>query len=453
MARNVESSLCLCLTVLFALAVSAARSADDTGSEAKEPLREWSDTTGTFQIDATFVSYDDGQVKLRRFDGKVIEVDISRLSRKDRDYVRKAVVKTKSATSKPSPTPDSTTPAKPPSKKVGPPDPNCPVCHGLGIAPREKLPVYIHVERSRPPKPSLSLGCRFCPECQAGKDNRLLEDQEAERLKTAGERHREWENRLQVSLVRVENHALVVHAQLSVAEARRVAEALEALTAHLQQQTGSMLLSNRRPATDDMIILANPRTYERLIDYFEENEKHISTNWDLMRRVAGASIRRVSFFRRSEFGTPMEDIAVHISATNQMQIATHYKSPDWLNQGFGAYCEFAVLRKNLMHGLSAQSIGMLRMDGNWDVQLRRIAAAGGLLSWEEMFKTELAVYKPVHYFQSKSMVTFLMRNPDRFLKMVELFSGGAKAAEALADAYDTSVEELEKDYRRWMGVR
>ena len=281
----------------------------------------------------------------------------------------------------------------------------------------------------------------------------MLESLEQERLKTAGERHRQWEERLQMKLTRIENHAVVIHAQMSSVEARRVAEALEAMTSHLQQHTGSMLLTNRRPATDDMLLLADQTSYQLALDDIKERETRIKANWELLQRVVGASLHRISVIRKPDSRLPLEHIAVHISAGCQMQLATSYRAPDWLSQGFGAYCEYTVLRRNLMHGIAPQSAGTLRMDANWDVQLRRLAALGGLRSWEEMFTTDLAVYEPVHYFEAKSIVTFLLREPEKFLRFVELLAGKSKDADALVEAYEKPLEELESDYRRWLGLR
>ena len=46
-------------------------------------LRTWTDSTGEFTIEAEFVALTDGQVKLRRKDGKVLTLPLSRLSEQD----------------------------------------------------------------------------------------------------------------------------------------------------------------------------------------------------------------------------------------------------------------------------------------------------------------------------------------------------------------------------------
>ena len=49
--------------------------------------REWSDSTGQFKIEAELVDVRDGTVRLRREDGTVISVEISRLGEADRRYL------------------------------------------------------------------------------------------------------------------------------------------------------------------------------------------------------------------------------------------------------------------------------------------------------------------------------------------------------------------------------
>ena len=49
--------------------------------------REWTDRTGKFSIEAEFVGLADGRVKLKRADGKAIELPINRLSEADRRYI------------------------------------------------------------------------------------------------------------------------------------------------------------------------------------------------------------------------------------------------------------------------------------------------------------------------------------------------------------------------------
>jgi len=50
--------------------------------------RTWSDSTGKFKINATFVAVEDGKVKLKRTDGTSVSLPLTRLSAADQAYVR-----------------------------------------------------------------------------------------------------------------------------------------------------------------------------------------------------------------------------------------------------------------------------------------------------------------------------------------------------------------------------
>mgnify|MGYP003826913203 CR=1 FL=1 len=50
--------------------------------------REWTDSTGTYTIDADFVSLIDSRVSLRSLDGRLIRLSLEKLSQTDQQYVR-----------------------------------------------------------------------------------------------------------------------------------------------------------------------------------------------------------------------------------------------------------------------------------------------------------------------------------------------------------------------------
>lgn len=52
-------------------------------------VREWKDKSGKFSLRAELVDVDDGQVKLKRVDGKIVNVVTNRLSASDQAYVRR----------------------------------------------------------------------------------------------------------------------------------------------------------------------------------------------------------------------------------------------------------------------------------------------------------------------------------------------------------------------------
>jgi hypothetical protein len=69
--------------------------ADDTESNEAQPeengksstTRTWTDATGAFSVDAAFAGVEDGKVKLKRADGKIVAVPLDRLSQEDQDFI------------------------------------------------------------------------------------------------------------------------------------------------------------------------------------------------------------------------------------------------------------------------------------------------------------------------------------------------------------------------------
>ena len=60
-----------------------------SSSLVAEELRIWKDSTGKYEINAAFVELRNGQVKLRRDDGKTLTVKLSKLSDADQELARK----------------------------------------------------------------------------------------------------------------------------------------------------------------------------------------------------------------------------------------------------------------------------------------------------------------------------------------------------------------------------
>ncbi len=57
-------------------------------AEPASAIRKWTDASGTRSFNAELVSFKDGNLTLKREDGKVIELSLDKFSQADQDYVK-----------------------------------------------------------------------------------------------------------------------------------------------------------------------------------------------------------------------------------------------------------------------------------------------------------------------------------------------------------------------------
>src|SRR5262245_31891732 len=96
----------------YYLAMAAAAAAlFCLGRAWADDFRTWTDATGKFQIKAKFVALKDGKVTLEKDDGKVVEIDISKLSEADRKAATDAAATKEDDPFKPKDDPKTASPA------------------------------------------------------------------------------------------------------------------------------------------------------------------------------------------------------------------------------------------------------------------------------------------------------------------------------------------------------
>ncbi len=81
-------SVSVCIFCFLACLVCSAPCTADESSRGKTGLRTWVDSTGKHQVRAQLLSQNVKSVRLRRADGKTVEVPIERLSRSDWRYLQ-----------------------------------------------------------------------------------------------------------------------------------------------------------------------------------------------------------------------------------------------------------------------------------------------------------------------------------------------------------------------------
>ena len=71
---------CLACCLLFCAFLISA-------THAQDQSRTWEDATGSFRIDAVLLDHNDQVVRLKKSDGRVVNVPLDKLSKKDRDFI------------------------------------------------------------------------------------------------------------------------------------------------------------------------------------------------------------------------------------------------------------------------------------------------------------------------------------------------------------------------------
>ena len=68
------------------------------GCVVRAEVRTWTDASGKHKLKAELVEFKDGKVRLKRGDGKVLSMSISKLSKSDQQFLAKSIQGNSSAT-------------------------------------------------------------------------------------------------------------------------------------------------------------------------------------------------------------------------------------------------------------------------------------------------------------------------------------------------------------------
>lgn len=66
---------------------SDAETVASANTDDLHSMRTWSDLTGKFTVEAAFVSYTAGKLKIRRKDGRIVELQLDQLSKTDQEWI------------------------------------------------------------------------------------------------------------------------------------------------------------------------------------------------------------------------------------------------------------------------------------------------------------------------------------------------------------------------------
>jgi len=230
---------------------------------------------------------------------------------------------------------------------------------------------------------------------------------------------------------------------------------LEKLTAHLQTQTGSTALTSvPREFMHHLIVRTKP-AYLRMIQVCRTRKEFAGSAgeyWRISAMMAGFTGMGVSV-SHSDVSAPGE-LIVHFAlqdyALRQVGGASLYGAPDWLVTGFAYYGAYAATGKNLVHRIAYRP-NELQLGENWNLELKRIAAAGHLKPWDNLFLLSLADWTSREHVAAYSIVSFLFqKDPKKFLQLViEFRQKGRRSTEAVEAAYGEKIADLQQQWLRW----
>jgi hypothetical protein len=336
-------------------------------------------------------------------------------------------------------------------------DPVCRRCRGAGLVPVTAVKPFVWIEGQAAFRAEEALVGQSCPVCQAPDDRAARIEQARVDHEAIVAQHAEWEERLGGKLLLVQTRHAAIHTQLKLADAKQVGLILEGLAAALQKASSSLALVPTRAADYQQVLLWGEDAWAKFRRVMESlyTPEQLGENW----HTAGkgtmydhTEVPHCYFTGKIVREVPPEYFAVKLAATRQIYLATGWKAPAWLAEGFAAYGQHAMLREARVSTIYALGRGPTRpvtLD-----EARRLLSADKFRPWEKLISRELRDFEPPDYFQALAMVAFLLeRQPSMFLSLAERLKAGTAVGSALEESYKQSLAELEADGAAWLARR
>jgi hypothetical protein len=315
---------------------------------------------------------------------------------------------------------------------------------------------FVWLKGTPSPTGQAAVGEQFCPMCQSAADAKALAVQAKEQLEAAMEKNKQWEVRMGGKLACVVTRHATVHTQLTLGQARNVGTALEGLTLHLKKITGSMLLTPTRPDSLELMLLWEKPSWERFRKVMESlyTIEQLGGSWYSAQQYNAYDHRVTPHMYETPQSVrtrPPSCGAVFLVGRRQLNLATDWRTPFWLVEGFAAYGDHAV--HNVNRWFTVYDVKHIPV-GDWLADARKLASDTKLRTWKEIMNRELRDWEPEHHVQSMAMVAFLLETePAKFLDLTKRLKGGENEVPALEGAYRATLEELEQRLARWLLAR
>jgi hypothetical protein len=334
------------------------------------------------------------------------------------------------------------------------PDPACPQCRGIGLVPLVRPKPFIYLEGSSSFRPADAALAQYCPACQSKMDKEMLAAEAARQHEAALLKHKEWEERTGWRLVLVQTRHATIHAQHQPAEARRIGQAIEALTIHLQKTTASLELTPTQPGFYQQVLLLGEPSWEKFRKVMEGlyTAEQLGQAWQPARQALAYDFPDVphAYIQPERIRElPPEYQAVKFAATRSMMLATNWKAPNWLWEGLGSYGQQAALGDVRIATVYSSDRGPKAVYTFRDA--RQQAVHKRLRPWPDMIGRDLRDFEPADYTQSMGMVAFLLdTEPAKFLDLLRLLKAGQECQTALEETYGKDLAELGQASAKWL---
>lgn len=333
-------------------------------------------------------------------------------------------------------------------------DPECRRCRGAGLVPLAAPKPFVFVEGVGGFRAAEAAAAEPCPVCQPMADKTEPLEWARQQHEGAVRRHKQWEDRTGWRLVLVQTRHAAIHTQHQPIEARRIGQAVEALTIHLQQATGSLELTRTQPDEYEQVLLLGQRSWDKFRTVLEGlyTPEQLGEPWLPARQLSSYDFYHVPHAfttpERVRHQAPAYQ-AVKFAATRQIMLATGWKAPTWFCEGFGAYGQQAALGDVRISTVYAPERGPKAIYSLRDAreQTRQRQAR----PWGDLLDRELRDFEPADYAQALGMVSFLLDTwPAKFLSLVRLLKAGTPCAAAMEQAYDKDSTILSLEAEKWL---
>jgi hypothetical protein len=333
----------------------------------------------------------------------------------------------------------------------------CPRCGGQGIVPLKDARPFVWVEGTAPLKPEAAVGEQYCPACRPLVDPGRWAGEVRERIEAAQARHEKWRERIGGRLILALTRHGAISTQLTAAQARTVAVAVENLSLHLRGVTGSLALTPTWPDNYALIYLWEKPAWDHFRTVMEAayTREQLGEQWPTVRDYHSYDHFETPHLyatAQSLRQRPLSYGALFLFAHRQINLATDWQAPTWLAEGFAAYGEHAVLGD--VRWFSVYDSSRSPVPGDWLREARGAAAGGKLHPWAEHLPRALRDYDAVDYCQSLALVAFLLHSDSRrFLDFCRRLKAREACEGALAAAYQQPLPDLELEASRWLLAR